>query len=356
MITFSLVLARNFISFCLTFYHVFGKKYSYLTLPNAIYYCHCLLKRETQAWAGKDLRCVTAAQENPVRWKDLGHLQSRTRKIHAGCLPCRWPAGKRPQNYSPASRRKLEIMTPLEIMALEIYGCIDVCVHTGTSAWERCCWMRCSRWECTKQAASWEQLNTAIKLSAAQCGTYQQSSRQLGGAVWDGHRSPSALACRTKRPACIGTASCLRAGVERKCMQKADTMCHPGIRLIAALWSIAQGSGLLGNYQGMQRQPESFLWSLRAVSDLPKCQGDRCLRPGARPLLPGHNRQAFMHCTGYISAGAYQYCRAVRQLLVQPSLYIEKWELLFDIYFKFLQNQFWSWNHLQGLCFLPLLK
>lgn len=35
--------------------------------------------------------------------------------------------------HQPAER-KLEIMTPLEIMALEIYGCIDVCVHTGTSA------------------------------------------------------------------------------------------------------------------------------------------------------------------------------------------------------------------------------
>lgn len=43
-------------------------------------------------------------------------------------------------------------MTPLEITALEINVCIDVCVHTATSTWERCCWMHCSRWECTKQA------------------------------------------------------------------------------------------------------------------------------------------------------------------------------------------------------------
>lgn len=218
-------------------------------------------------------RCVTAEKENPVRWKDLGHLHSRPRKIHPGCLPCRWPTEKKGSNllsrqtafYKGNCRLWLRWKLPLWRL-VRAYAYVYAQAPTlaggkakgcpGCSSYQKYYW-----WQLPHLCTTTALANTAARSEVTTWGTAAAGYLLL--ALMDRLRSHRGLQAAAWPPAG------LRAGAGRKREGKADTGCHPGIRLIAALWSIARGSGLFRNYQGMQRQPESSLWSLTAASEWP---------------------------------------------------------------------------------------
>lgn len=109
----------------------------------------------------------------------------------------------------------------------------------------------------------------------------------------------------------------LHAGAETGNRLEPDTVVSSRNLLYSSSVINCWGS-LFRNYPGMQRQPESSLWSLTVASDLPKCQGDGFLRripaSGSLSLLPGLGRGLMGRggCTcHWVSTDCY---RAVRTL------------------------------------------
>lgn len=181
--------------------------------------------------------------------------------------------------------------------------CTCTRVHTRTNASKMHCWKHIwSRWKCSTECKAGRLLqvvgfNAAINITGL---SYYSSTQPplinitVSSALATSHMTatgdPLSPARRDRLQTKLvpaheqpWTPSCRGRTRERR--WEPDTGCHPGICLIAALWSIAQGSGLFRNYPGMHRQPESSLWSPTAASDLPKCQGDGCLRKAACPHL-----------------------------------------------------------------------
>lgn len=95
----------------------------------------------------------------------------------------------------------------------------------------------------------------------------------------------------------------LRAGAETENRSEPDTVVSSRNLLYSSSVINCRGS-LFRNYPGMQRQPESSLWSLTGASDLPKCQGDAFLCRVACPRSPALAGDSWagvgVHVTGYL--------------------------------------------------------
>lgn len=259
----------------------------------------------------------------------------------AGCPACDPPEKRLKITLQTDSslQRKLEITTPLEITTLEANMCTRTHVHTQTKASDMCCWKHIwSRWKRGRESRA-DRLLQAVEFNAAVNITslsYPTSMQLLlinttVRSTWAtshmtamGHPFPPASRDRLQME--LGVLAHVQPWTpsgrsrKRKRKQEPNIQCHPGICLIAALWSIAQSSDLFRNYPGMQRQPESSLWSLTAASDLPKCQGKGCLRQAALPRLlalvglSGRGKQAGFD-DGYTCQWVFTECqRAVTPL------------------------------------------